>query len=149
MREAQEVEGRWLPEVPLLSPLDDEAPKLDQPRFLRMQFQSEAPQSLTKLLLKPYGLRVVLESHDEVVGIPRDDHVPSRMPPSPLLDPEVEGVVQKDVRQQGREHPSHNVANKLGRLWVVAIPRARLRPAYGDGFRGAPLIISRPAGDSQ
>jgi len=28
----------------------------------------------------------------------------------------------------------------------LAIPRARLRPSYGNGFQGAPLQISRPTG---
>jgi hypothetical protein len=40
-------------------------------------------------------------------------------------------------------HPSGNVANKLLGL-SVAILRTRLRPAYGDGFQGAPLVSTEP-----
>jgi hypothetical protein len=28
--------------------------------------------------------------------------------------------------------------------FLITIPRERLRPQYGDGFRGAPLANSRP-----
>ena len=35
-------------------------------------------------------------------------------------------------------HPSHNSAKKALEF-TVAIPRAELRPRYGDGFAGAPI----------
>jgi hypothetical protein len=36
------------------------------------------------------------------------------------------------------QHPSHNVANTRWQ-YAVSIPRKQLRPAYGEGFQGAPL----------
>lgn len=40
--------------------------------------------------------------------------------------------------QERRNHPSHNSAKKALEF-TVAIPRAALRPRYGDGFAGAPI----------
>jgi hypothetical protein len=47
-------------------------------------------------------------------------------------------TVQSDVRQQWRRYTSYKVAN-LPIEFSRSIPRAQLRPGYGDGFRGAPL----------
>lgn len=45
----------------------------------------------------------------------------------------------------GRDHdPSNEVANNVLQF-SVAIPRAQLRPQYGNGFAGAPLH-SKPTG---
>jgi hypothetical protein len=52
--------------------------------------------------------------------------------------------VQVDVGQERRDHPSHNGA-KLPFDLAVTIPRDRLRPHYGDGFSGAPLLLCRPS----
>lgn len=52
---------------------------------------------------------------------------------------------ERDVGQQRREHPSHDVANKPWQF-EVSIPRKQLRPVYGDGFHGAPLRCGEPAG---
>jgi hypothetical protein len=41
--------------------------------------------------------------------------------------------VQVDVRQQGRDHAPNNLA-KFPFLFQTTIPRARLRPKYGQGF---------------
>ena len=43
-----------------------------------------------------------------------------------------------------RNHPSHNGA-KLPFDLAVTILRDRLRPHYGDGFLGAPLLLCRPS----
>ncbi len=41
---------------------------------------------------------------------------------------------------RGRDHPSYNVAKKvLEWEFKEEIPRSRLRAAYGEGFKGAPL----------
>lgn len=48
--------------------------------------------------------------------------------------------VQKDVREDWRDHASYNVAKKVVEFeYQEEIPRSRLRAAYGDGFKGAPL----------
>jgi hypothetical protein len=48
--------------------------------------------------------------------------------------------VQRNVCQQGTDHASYNVAKKvLEWEFKEEIPRSRLRAAYGEGFKGAPL----------
>jgi hypothetical protein len=51
--------------------------------------------------------------------------------------------MQVDVSQQGANHSPNNVAKKVIEF-LITIPRERLRPKYGDGFRGAPLTSSLP-----
>jgi hypothetical protein len=42
----------------------------------------------------------MLETHDDVVGVPDHDHVARGLAPSPARGPEVENVVEIDVREQ-------------------------------------------------
>jgi hypothetical protein len=55
-------------------------------------------------------------------------------------------VMQEDVGQQRRDHPSNNLA-KLPLELAVKLQRERLLPRYGEGFRGAPLLIDQASGD--
>src|SRR5205085_9471350 len=49
-------------------------------------------------------------------------------------------LVQIEIGKQGAEHASYNVAKKVLEFeYQEEIPRHRLRAAYGDGFKGAPL----------
>ena len=50
----------------------------------------------------PEPLRVipVLEPHHEVISPAHDDHITARVPSPPLVSPEVEDIVQVDVRQE-------------------------------------------------
>src|SRR4029078_1456496 len=48
------------------------------------------------------------------------------------------------VTPRGCDHPSHDGA-KLPFDLAGTIPRDRLRPHYGDGFWGAPLLPCRPS----
>ena len=48
--------------------------------------------------------------------------------------------IQVDITQNGATHASYNVAKKVVEFeYQEEIPRHRLRAAYGDGFKGAPL----------
>ncbi|GHO72450.1 hypothetical protein KSD_02210 [Ktedonobacter sp. SOSP1-85] len=48
--------------------------------------------------------------------------------------------MQCDVGQQGGRYFSYKVAKKVIEFeYQEEIPRQRLRAAYGDGFKGAPL----------
>ena len=57
---------------------------------------------LAKIGEEPLGVVTVLEARDVVVGEAHDDHVAVRVPPSPLVGPQVEHVVQVDVGEQRR-----------------------------------------------
>jgi len=50
--------------------------------------------------VEPLCVSTTLKAHDEVVAVAHDDHVAARVASSPLLGPEVEDVVQVDVRKQ-------------------------------------------------
>jgi hypothetical protein len=81
------------------------SPKLNQARLLRMNFQSKSAQPLPTLAQKPLCLFPSLEPNDEVVSKPYHNHIPARFDLSPLLDPQVERIVQVDVSQE-RTDPS-------------------------------------------
>jgi hypothetical protein len=63
---------------------------------------------------------------------------PSRQTPM-LQEP-----VHVDDGEQRTDHATHDGA-KLPFDLAVTIPRDRLRPQYGDGFLGAPLLLCRPS----
>src|SRR5207253_7198428 len=49
-------------------------------------------------------------------------------------------LVEQDVGEDGADYASYNVAKKVIEFeYQEEIPRHRLRAAYGDGFKGAPL----------
>ena len=50
------------------------------------------------------GIGLALEPHDDIVRIAHNDHVAGGFPLSPAVGPEVEGVVQVDIREQRRDH---------------------------------------------
>ncbi|HLA07662.1 MAG TPA: hypothetical protein VJ022_09480 [Anaerolineales bacterium] len=52
-------------------------------------------------------------------------------------------AVEDDVGEQGTDYSPNNVAKKVIEF-LITIPRERLRPKYGDGFRGAPWTSSLP-----
>src|SRR5208282_2985658 len=79
------------------------AAKLDQSGLVRMERQGVFRHALFEVRQKPYGLGATLEPHDGVVGVSHDDHLASGVACSPLLDPEVENIVEIDVGQQRRD----------------------------------------------
>jgi len=87
--------------------------KLDQPRLLGMQSQIELGESFLQILVKPLGVRPVLKSNDEVICKSDDNHVASRFCLSPLVHPEIEHVVQKDICHQWRATPPCGVPSSL------------------------------------
>jgi hypothetical protein len=99
--EAEEGKSLRLPDPASLPILGSEPAELDEPRLSGMQFQVESPESFPKIRMEPNGIGLVLEAHNEVISIPDDDHVASSMLLPPLIGPQVENVVQVDVRQEG------------------------------------------------
>jgi len=97
MRKAKEIEGLGLPLAAPASILDRKAAELEQVRLVGVQLQTELRQSRSKLSQEALGIRPVLKAADDVVGEPHEDHIPGRLSPSPVLGPQVEGVVEVDV----------------------------------------------------
>ncbi len=102
MREAQEVERLRLSLSALLPVLDRIRPELQKARLLRMQFEAELSHSFAQFCPEPFGIRLLLESNHDVVGIPHDDHIAMRLLSTPCLDPQIKGVMKIDIRQQRR-----------------------------------------------
>ena len=75
MREAKKVEGLRLPLSTCLSILDGKASKLDDPRFLGMQFQFELGEAFRQLMMKLLGVRLVRKTHHEVISPADNDNV--------------------------------------------------------------------------
>src|SRR5262249_3438365 len=102
--EAQELEGFRFSEPALRSSGHRMAAKLDQAGLVRVQRQRELLQPFAHRFPEAPGVRLVLETDDDVVSIPHDDHVTRGLVPSPALGPEIEHVVKVDVREQRRDH---------------------------------------------
>lgn len=75
-------------------------PELDQPGLVRVQLQSELRQPLAKLVPEPPCILFVFEPDDEVVSPAHDDHLSVRVAAAPPVDPQVQDIMQVDIRQQ-------------------------------------------------
>src|SRR5258707_849943 len=120
--EAEEVERLRFPFSALLPVFGCERSELQQPRFLRMQFQTELPHSFDKFRPEPYAICLRLETHHDIVGKPHDDHVTAGLFPTPRLGPQVEHIMEIDVSQQRRGHSPYAKGN-FGRLADLASNR--------------------------
>ena len=129
-----------------LSILGGEPPELDEPRLLGMQFQPELRESLAQLGEEPLGVTLVLEANDEVVSEPHDDHVTVRVPLPPLLDPQVEDVVQVDVGEQRRNRRSLRCSLLARR--PLPVLDAPLRSAISGSAAGPACPLSGARGTS-
>ena len=102
MRKTKKVESFGFAFASCSSSLGRKAAELDEPRFLGVQFQIEFAESILQIPLKPLGIRLILETGHNVIGIPDHNHMATCMSFTPLLGPQVEHIVQVDVRQQRR-----------------------------------------------
>ena len=107
VRKAQEVERLRFPFSTSLPVLDRKRTKLQQPRFLGMQFQVEPSHSFGEFRPKLIGIRFALESNHDVIGKAHDDYVAMCTLLTPRLDPQVEHVMKIDVRQKRRSYSSN------------------------------------------
>jgi hypothetical protein len=89
---------------------------------------------------------VILERQDEVVRIPDQDVSALQAWFDHRCDPFIQHIVQVDVGEQWRDYASYNLA-KLPFELGFRIQRERLKPGYGDGFHGAPLVVWPASGD--
>jgi hypothetical protein len=71
MREAEKIDRLRPAEPTCRSPSGSVPPEFDQPRLVRMQLQVELREPLAKVGEKPLRIGLLLEAHDEVVGLCR------------------------------------------------------------------------------
>ena len=91
-------------------PMQQVAVEAQQRRLFGRDVQSEGRQQLFHFLTKTHRIRVVLERRYKVVREARQLRVASAGFLEPPLEPQVQNVVQVDIRKHGAEHASHNVA---------------------------------------
>src|SRR5215471_8678279 len=108
VREAQEVERLRLALATLAPILFRKAAKLDDSRLVGMQLKAKVRESVAQLRQEPFCFIPVLESCHEVIRKANEDDLSARVPLSPLPDPEVECVVEIDIRQQRANTPTLN-----------------------------------------
>lgn len=80
--------------------VDGITPKFNQPGLVRMQAKTESLQAFPKVLQKTPCLRHVLESHHEVIRIANEDDFARGVFLPPLVSPEIEDIMQIDIRQE-------------------------------------------------
>src|SRR5262245_50813985 len=89
VREAEKVERAGFFPLPVPPVAIRLATERNQPRLLRVQYQSEFRQPLAQFALEPLGIFSPLESYDEVIGIAHGHNETLRFPPPPSLHPAV------------------------------------------------------------
>ena len=100
MREAQKVEGlrSALPSLPTV--FQGKPPELDEPGLVGVYVQFEAFEPFLYGVQEALRVPLVLKTHHEIIGVPHDDCVAFDLVAAPLLlEPQVEDIVQVDVRQ--------------------------------------------------
>lgn len=115
--------------------------------FVReLQVQLVGQEARDRRLGGPNAGNPVVAHDAEVIGVPNQSVIAAARCASPLpfgwcevplsLGPDVK-LVEVDVGEERWAHAPNNLANILRDL-AVTLPREQLRPAYGDGFAGAP-----------
>jgi hypothetical protein len=94
VREPEELKRFRLSEATRLTALGGEPPELNQPRLLLVQPQAKLRETLAQCSPEPLSVVTMLEAHHEVVAVAHDDHLAARVPTPPVVDPEVEHVVE-------------------------------------------------------
>src|SRR5208337_1801314 len=122
--ETQKIKGLRFSFSALLPALSGEAPKFDPARLFRVQFQPELPQAFPEFVQKTLCLGPMRESRHGVIRIAHDDDIAARLLLPPLLPPEIQDVVQVEVRQDRRDpRPLRTPLLRLGPLPLFHHPR--------------------------
>src|SRR5215467_12367781 len=127
MRESQEIERLRL-SFSSLVPVDfGKPPELDPARFVRVQFQPELLQPFPKISQEAICVIQMLEPQYIIVGVPDDNSIASRAFLAPDVHPQVEHVMQIDVRKQRRSHRTLR-STHLRVLPFAFLQHSRLQP---------------------
>jgi len=122
--ETQKVKGFRLPFSALFPTFSGIAPKLDHARLLRVQFQPELSQPLPKFFQETFCFGPLLEPQHRVVGVAHDDDIAARLLLPPLLHPEIQDVMQVEIRQD-RRNDGLNAKGNVGRVGAWAAGEVR------------------------
>src|SRR5215472_16072664 len=100
MREAQKVKRLRLTFSSSFAVLFGKPPEFEPARLIWMKLQSELLQPFPKISQKSVCIGLVLEAQDTIIRITDDHHLALRPFLAPDVHPEVETVVQINVREQ-------------------------------------------------
>jgi hypothetical protein len=100
MREAQKIKRLRLTFSSTFPVLFGGSAKLNPARFVGVELQSELPQPFPQVLQEAVCVRLVLEARDGIVSITDDHHLALRPLLAPGVHPEVESVVQVNIREE-------------------------------------------------
>lgn len=99
MREAQKIEGLW-PALPPFTTLDGrKSTKLDESSLVRVQGQAERAHTRLQILQETLCRRLAFKAEHTVIGIANHNDLIRGLRSAPLMNPQIESVVQVDVRQ--------------------------------------------------
>ncbi len=98
--ETQEHERLRFAQTAPRAALSRVAAKLQQARLLPVRFEPKLLEPRSHRVPEAPCIGFVLKADNDVVGIAHDNHVARCLPPSPLLGPQVEDIVQVHVRKQ-------------------------------------------------
>src|SRR5467141_1597753 len=132
VRKAKKVERLRLPFSTPLPVINRERTKLQQPRFLGMQFQVELPHPFREFPPKLIGIRFTVKAHLDVISESHDDDIAVRPLLTPCLDPQIEYVMKIDVCQKRRS------TSTLGRPFLRPYPLPILQHAGSQPFLNEP-----------
>jgi len=126
MRKTEKIECLWFSLALAFTILGRKPTKLDQPRFVLMQFQVKLQKPFPKVKQEPFSVFAVLKTNHKVIAVPDDDNITIGMLGPPLVSPQVKHVMQVDVSQQGADHSPYAKDN----LALSCLPWAQL--AYSN-----------------
>jgi hypothetical protein len=94
MREAEEIERLGLAETALCPLLGGVPSEADQARLIGVERQAEPDQALLQAFPEALGVGLMLKPQHDIVGVPHGDDLAAGVPRPPLLDPQIEDVVE-------------------------------------------------------
>ena len=99
-REPEELERLRFTDPTLLAVRRRKAAELDQAGLLRMERQCKRLKPRPHRIKEATSIALFLEADNQIIGVAHDDHVAGGLVPSPARGPQVETVVQVDIRQE-------------------------------------------------
>src|SRR5262245_61542248 len=97
MREAEKVERLRAALTAAGAALDCVATELQYSRLCFVERETELAQTFPQAAEERASILGGLEAHDAIVGVPDDDHIPFGLPPTPLMRPKIEDVMEVDI----------------------------------------------------
>jgi len=104
MSKAEEIKSLRLSQTLPFAACGSKFSKLEEPRLLRVQAETESAHPLFDVPEKPLSLRLVLKPEDKVIGVPNDNDIAPCVSPAPLMYPQIKDIVQVNIGKQGRDY---------------------------------------------